>query len=148
MYCLVVYKFVKINPKWINTAIWISPGSEIRGESENPFSQRFPPSHQRESKQILAKFKNLYNISICENPQILAKTIMENLNGFSHSVTNFYPWSLLCYLSDVQIMMITGICVWLPIIKAIDKTPLAWKLDGGKTAGMKVKNGIVFQSSK
>ena len=31
-------------------------GSEIRGESENPFSQRFPQSHQRESKEILAKF--------------------------------------------------------------------------------------------
>ena len=72
--------------------------SEIRGESENPFSQRFPQSNRRESKKILTKFSNLYSMSICENPQLLAKTSSENQNGFSHYVTNFYPCFGLAWL--------------------------------------------------
>ena len=77
--------------KVLMKSLLFNSGSEIQGESENPFSQRFPQSHRQESKKILAKFSNLYSMSICENPKVLAKTSMENLNGFSHYVTNFYP---------------------------------------------------------
>ena len=66
-------------------------GSENQGKSKNPFLQRFRKA-MNENHKDSCKILNLYNMSICKNPQILIKTSLENINRFLHSVTYFYLW--------------------------------------------------------
>ena len=74
-----------IHPNVLVTLSW--QGQKFTENPKNPFLQ-IPAinKNQKDSCAIL----NLYSQSD-RNPQILVKTSLENLNGFSHLIMNFYP---------------------------------------------------------
>ena len=92
------------------------PRSENWQESENSFLQRFSSTKFWESNWILINISVYHTKLYGENPWILAKFHWENPNGFSHFVTNFWPWPWyfnLCLLSLVSDLGTLSVLVWL-----------------------------------